>query len=39
VGTVAFALGIGPLVGYFLPLLDPSRRVTPVASGPCPTTS
>jgi len=43
VGTVAFALGIGPLVGYFLPLLDPSRRPAPAASritsGECPTTS
>ncbi len=35
-GTVAFALGIGPLVGLFLPLLAPARAV---ASGACPTSS
>lgn len=26
VGTLAFAVGVGPLVGFFLPLLDPARR-------------
>jgi uncharacterized membrane protein YczE len=43
VGTVAFALGVGPLVGFFLPRLAPRRAVTPVgapvASGACPSSS
>ncbi len=44
VGTVAFAFGIGPLVGFFLPLLDPARRrpaVVPAVDSvaPCPTSS
>jgi hypothetical protein len=43
VGTVAFALGVGPLVGFFLPRLAPrppvSRVAAPVASGACPSSS
>lgn len=43
VGTVAFALGVGPLVGFFLPRLAtaaaPRRSAVPVASGTCPSSS
>lgn len=43
VGTVAFALGVGPLVGFFLPRLAPRARVpraaAPVASRACPSSS
>jgi uncharacterized membrane protein YczE len=43
VGTVAFALGVGPLVGFCVPRLatvaaTPAGAV-PVASGPCPSSS
>ncbi|WP_369069880.1 membrane protein YczE [Kineococcus terrestris] len=35
-GTVAFALGIGPLVGWFLPRMDPAfrGRPAPQSTGP-----
>lgn len=44
VGTVAFALGVGPLVGFSLPRLTtlrpaPAPAGAPVASGPCPSSS
>ena len=40
VGTAAFALGVGPLVGFFLPRMARSRpAVGPVASAPCPSSS
>lgn len=43
VGTVAFALGVGPLVGFFLPRLAPRRPAVPVpapvASRACPSSS
>lgn len=43
VGTVAFALGVGPLVGFFLPRLAPRRAAVPVpapvASRACPSSS
>jgi uncharacterized membrane protein YczE len=40
VGTVVFALGVGPLVGFFLPRLAPLPAVAgPVASAPCPSSS
>ncbi|WP_380160476.1 YitT family protein [Kineococcus sp. R86509] len=43
VGTVAFALGVGPLVGFFVPRLTTvaatPARIVPVASGPCPSSS
>ena len=40
VGTVAFALGVGPLVGFFLHRTGRPRPVAgPVASAPCPSSS
>ena len=43
VGTVAFALGVGPLVGFCVPRLTtvaaPPAKDVPVASGACPSSS